>query len=69
MLSRSSTNEKSAPFSDEVMLSQSGDATPIRPITGRHSLPPISDTRIIIVRLTAFYLLRGTIRAYPVPLD
>jgi hypothetical protein len=55
--------------SDEVMLSQSGDATPIRPITGRHSLPLISDTRIIIVRLTAFYLLRGTIRAYPVPMD
>jgi hypothetical protein len=55
--------------SGEVMLSQPGDATSIRPITGRLSLPPISDTHIVIVRLTAFYLLRGTIRAYPVPLD
>jgi hypothetical protein len=34
--------------SDEVMLSQGGDATPICPITGQPSLAPISVTRIAI---------------------
>jgi hypothetical protein len=38
--------------SGEVMWSFVSDATSIRPITGRHSLPPVSATHIAIVHLT-----------------
>ncbi|HET6177542.1 MAG TPA: hypothetical protein VFE61_11460 [Candidatus Sulfotelmatobacter sp.] len=58
--------------SGEVMLSpktKTDNATSICPITGQHSLFLSSATRIAIVHLTAFYLLRGAMRAYPVPLD
>jgi len=37
-----------SPVSGEVMLSRRGNATPICPITGQHSLSRYSDTRTAI---------------------
>ena len=55
--------------SGEVILSPRGDATSICPVTRQPSLAPISVTRIAISSILRWTVpLRGTIRAYPVPL-
>src|SRR5260370_4688651 len=45
------------------------DATGIRSITERHSLPPSSHVRTAISHLAMCFPLWGAIRIYPVPLE